>query len=1264
MTDFGLLGIGAKLGLPIARKTLEWAFQRDITSRAIDLALEGLDTQIEGLADHLERYRDSDDYSFRLSQFQAGSKPEVDDQAVAAFLEATDFHHGENTETVAAEILEVFFACLARAHYADKEGTHFLAVRNENLIESTGDHILSAVAEVHADIQEIMARRVATDDSDGSRVPAEAVLDARVDDARDLLNARRIEDAQRILDQVWPRLDEVSASPQLRFRVATNIGACALNRDDLKEARKWLLEASKHRPDSPKAPTNLALVDLIDGNYGGALSLAEQALAMDARNPDAMAVRIMALGKSGQEDALSSTLAENEWISSDGQCTHALGDLAYKDERFDEAERWLRHSLSLGEDAPETHELLADSLIGAVKQRAKTDPPFMAELAPEVRSQLEDAEAHLTIAIESFARREPKRPLHGALINRAATRAMLLNSQGAIDDTQRVLLDNPEPDVADAARTNAGRAYLLAGRPREAIGMFEAIASPDDRAEVTVALALMYFQIKEPRRALDILLPEWESAVGSERRLTIAELLVELFWDTGQADQVPPILAAISEQFGNDPRVVSIRAVHEERSGNPDGAIALLREGLSSASGGNRNYLALQLAPILGRTHSYSEAADQFRSIMGERPNGPLAQQLLQALFQAGRYREAWDLSEQIVKSGGATPPVMLTRAYLLGYTGDLAAAFDVYMELSRAEPSNVEHLVEAAQLAYRLGRRDEARAVLQSIRESDIWNDPDDLMRLAVLCLVLEIDGALRLAYRARRLAYDRPDIHGRYAMLVMHLEQEGRLPPPPEAVSVGSAVTLSRGDERRTFVILEDNDLSLARGEVAASEALAGKLLNLRVGDIVRLGGVSSPPFTVSSIQSCFIQAARETLTEAPIVFDEASPFQAIPSTPGEADDPLWRHLDGVRRHMVAVVRAYESSQLTLGAAARLGGRSVFRFWQDLVSDPSLSVRVADGDQRSRDQAIKDFTSASAVVLDGTAIFTIVRLGLEDRVRAAIPEILAHTATLDEITEDLATDHFGSGTLIAGENGRLISIPMDEGTREARRQVLQRARDFLLTACTLVPAVRVLDIGREKFDDLADSLSRGPISSALLAAERGALLWADDVALRHLARNDWEVRGAGTPHVLAALRERGDLADEDYFAAVRSLHVAGYVFVPVAWQDLLEAMKASQWHITTDVEATFASISGPNCSEASAIAVAAAFLRQLWLDSHFGPRRTMGVKLILGALVKGRSSDRVLELLRRAILVRFVLLPDHYRDEVLGEIAVWQRFRPTPLF
>ncbi len=629
-------GLALKAAAFLGGKAAERVLREDYTSRAIDAVDVDLGGRFEGLRYQLDLYVCTADYAERLAHLRAGRTDAVDKVAVAAFLEATDFHAGRRTRTAAAEILSAFFAELSRAMREDRaEAPHLQAARTEVLAAEVRETVRAEVGALRAEF----IRGAPREEAGAARVAGEEALNARVDAARDVLNAGQPTPARRLLESVRRDLEATEASASLRFRVAANLGACALQEDDFTAARAEFQTAYALDPSAAKALTNLALVDLLEGDPRGAVALTRRALGLADSDSEAMAVHILVLGRMNDDVEIARIRSEHAWIDTDATCAHALGLVAYNAGRFDEAERWYSASLRSDPEDAQVRSRLALALIGSVQGPAYDDPPVADSARAAIRQKLEDAEGLLTTAIDTYRRRERRQELHEALVSRSAVRSMLFRFDEALDDARLVLLDNPEPRAADAAWNNQGRAYLVTNRAREAIASFEAIASDEARQEVAFALSTAYEQAGEQRKALNVLLDLWERTSPGRNQLHIADLLIRVSHTVGEPERVPAILDQLSTQFGDDPDLAVVVAAERKRGGDEQGAIAVLRDALSRSTGNARDRVAIQLAEHLVHKGVFGEAADLYASVVAEPARGPLARQLLLTLYNAGRYR-------------------------------------------------------------------------------------------------------------------------------------------------------------------------------------------------------------------------------------------------------------------------------------------------------------------------------------------------------------------------------------------------------------------------------------------------------------------------------------------------------------------------------------------------------------------------------------------------------------------------------------------------
>src|SRR5206468_9094218 len=120
---------------------------------------------------------------------KAGERNLTDGIIVASFIESSGFYSADQTELAVREILATFLEKIAEEIYGGPAGLSAHAEREEILhtatrteVRDTGQVILAEFR----DLREVILQRPSRDDGGSLAQIRERVLDAKVDEARDL----------------------------------------------------------------------------------------------------------------------------------------------------------------------------------------------------------------------------------------------------------------------------------------------------------------------------------------------------------------------------------------------------------------------------------------------------------------------------------------------------------------------------------------------------------------------------------------------------------------------------------------------------------------------------------------------------------------------------------------------------------------------------------------------------------------------------------------------------------------------------------------------------------------------------------------------------------------------------------------------------------------------------------------------------------------------------------------------------------------------
>ena len=165
--------------------------------------------------------------------------------------------------------------------------------------------------------------------------PAFIELSAKVDVARDLVNAGRIDSARSTLEQIENQYESMPES--VRFRILSNFGNCALANHDFDEAVILLSDSYDLLPDTAQGIANAALAAQLKKDARRAVNMALRARSIEQTNSQATAILISELWEIGDSEQLEELISQENWISDDEQCVLALIGVRVRQSRFEEA---------------------------------------------------------------------------------------------------------------------------------------------------------------------------------------------------------------------------------------------------------------------------------------------------------------------------------------------------------------------------------------------------------------------------------------------------------------------------------------------------------------------------------------------------------------------------------------------------------------------------------------------------------------------------------------------------------------------------------------------------------------------------------------------------------------------------------------------------------------------------------------------------------------------------------------------------------------
>jgi tetratricopeptide (TPR) repeat protein len=689
------------------------------------------------------------------------------------------------------------------------------------------------------------------------------------------------------------------------------------------------------------------------------------------------------------------------------------------------------------------------------------------------------------------------------------------------------------------------------------------------------------------------------------------------------------ILDAPAATWPHDPDALCIVALHRNKTGRGDEAIALLQEALTYTSTPcQRERMMLELAQCHFTQGHYAEAAQMWATIVDLSPECPIAENYLVALYHAGAYQDALQNAQRLRGAGVQRPLVIQIEAAVLEYIGDVKQAKVLYDQLSWLEPTNVAHRVHLACLAFRCGEREAARQALTQIHFAEIKEHPSLLIQVAQLRVMLGMGDVLPLVYQARRLDFGNPQTLLAYLSMFLGREEQDMAILTPCVIGIDCTVALQRGSETLRYTLLNEMTVPRDPSELAPTDALAQKLMGHHKGDqIIWESGLTDLTYEVIEVQSKYVAAFQETLKEFTPRFPDNHALHTV-EVPENDLSKILTVIDAHHGQTTQLQTLYTRERWPLGTIASLAGCSLFDVWAGLVNQKDVRIFVAGGSPTERRQEKEMLTGSNEVVLDLTALLTLWHLGVHDRVARRFQKVFVAQAVLDDLNKELTWHYLhGKPSMVMGKEGdRYVYHKVSPETLSHRQYFFENLRHFIESNTEVVSVPYALEMGKEHFENMKDLFGDGASASVLVAKGRGIPLYADDWGLRQIAKNDWQVESIGSQTILAEMREGGHLTDNEYHEAVRWLVSANYDFVTLDHKDLLWILQQNAMQMREEVTRMFARLQEPECDEASAVLVLADLIKAVWLEPLTDDQKWLILDLALRTLTAGRVSQRVI--------------------------------------
>jgi tetratricopeptide (TPR) repeat protein len=1087
--------------------------------------------------------------------------------------------------------------------------------------------------------------------SSGSGEPtAEAAgrYSAQLDIVKRLIDQNQPQAAITQLETLWAERTRANIPDAVAARLQMLLGAARLVLGDTSAAAKHFVRAHDLAPDDAKTKAHRAFAHLLQGEYGDAAALADAVLAEHPDGTSARAVRTWALAEVRRYRDLYDLV--NEDYLHDTLYLQALSMVFLEEGRYDEAERYLRTCIARNEMDVGSRLRLVRTLVE--RSIPAVEFTMYAERVVESSQQIKEALRIADEAVKIARDGDNSALLAEVLVSRADIHAHLGEAAKAEADLQRALDVAPDqPSVL----FNYGLHAMNQGNFSTALEYLSKIPlSLDPAIPLRTALAQCYVATNQPERALAILPGDGQEPLAQ------ALFKVRALAQLGRSDEARAIITRV---LSGDPDAKALRIAAFMCSALDDDnrAIDTLIRAHAIADASLQNQIAVDLGMLLLQERRFSEAVQWFgRAEEVVLSRMELTQNYVLALYQANHYREAYQCAAKARERGTASRLTIAIEAFIAEALGDLASAETRYRELIADQPDVTLHRINLMRVLIRCGNVEAVNAVLEEVDVDKVKEALDFLQLGEINALLGRPWEGLNIAHRGLLAGRDIPEVHLGYIHLFFSHDHELACLRPSE-VRADSAVLIKQGDQQRWIKLLSTRKGTDPTEHTADSE-IGGRLLGRHVGDVVALnpGAIDEHECTILDIQDIRVRSLQESLEEYQLRFPSDRSLQSI-----SADER------GINKMLIAtaqfseraetILKVYSEGYLTLEALAELLGHDAVEVQTGLADTEGQVLRVSLASEEENQETNRALRNTAEITLSLSAMVTLQRLGLLDCLAQRFSTLNIPQQLVDILfrlhQEKKQWLQKQRGSLVYGNGGwRLVELSEEASQREIR--VYEQLFEFAKRNCRAIPL-------SFQYADMVSRQSKrtravGPVTLAtvLVAEQRGTPVYADDLVLRLVARGEHKVASFCTLDLLTDLH-RCELITADQAAQGRlRLALDGYIASTIDAFMLIQSLDDT---VCTRRQATRAIglLAQPSVSPVAVVAIAAQFVRTLWLMSDpiclFS--RDWALDMILMTLAGRPAGIVLIEQLRHELKKRFRVAPVQ-QAEVDARIQAWLQY------
>jgi len=1075
----------------------------------------------------------------------------------------------------------IFWEDIIKDLLTEEEKREYLGVgiNVEKIIDSTIDKLIKKEKIFNRVTEEIPQKKenIIFDLSKLISESEEKEYNAELNYIKNLIISFEVDKALVNLEELKIRIWN-NSSAKIKFRILTNIGSVKLYINKPQEAAKYFIEAYQYNKDEEKAISNLSLAYFILKDFVKSKDFALKVLQNNPTNYVAFSMLIQSqiqLGENNLEEVVKNIPNE---IKDSSEVYSMLSFQAYKQNDIESAKKYGEIALDLDKNNnPEIKVNLAITLLELLFKQQNI--VFGLQISSETKELLLRIINLLSEAWEKIKDKDLAQYKSFWLVNRAKTYRLLNNLSDAEKDIDLALhYETNDPEyifekaIISFEKNNLD--YFLLNRNK-----IEKIIDVIPQSVLLLAEAISLSHIEE---SINILLKYLDGKdLNLKLNKEVLRLLINLLLkneDYKGAKIYVDKLFSTNNLDGIDKTILS---KFYRLSGNDSKADEYIKDAINSLKDKTATFREkLEISNELFYRKNYSEAVTIFKNILDVSINNELTRKIIYCYYEIGDHKSALEICETLTTNYGPIEFVSEIQSEIYEEIGSLDKALKIYKDYITKFSNDINIKIKKARIDYILKNFSAVRKFLEEI---EIINNLSLEQNVFISNLCIQIgmyEKALNLLYESRREYYNQSNAHLHYIGLFLiksdclnNIFRKLK----NDRVEENTAVlieTVQENIEKRWCIIENRQKIEKKFDEINLEDFFAKKMIGKKTGDTfeIKKNDFLIKKYKIIEIESKYIHAYNESLSEFENMFPEAKDLFRInigtPKTKEAFDSGMKKILeinDTYKNQVEEIEKFYKNKKINIGAFAKLIGRDTYDVWFALTNRKNLGITCCFGTSIEQKNALNILNDNIYLVIDIISLFTITILDLKEViVDNYTNRLVVSQSTVDQI-ENMISERkgfFSKGYMILSrKNDTYVRYEITKEDIKKQISFLKEILTWISEKFKVMPCSEALEINSNKKRELDKIIGKSFIDTILIAKKDKYILFSDDLVLRLLAKNDFNVDGIWTQILLLKLLNLGKIEKEIYVDKTINLIECNYNYITFDAEILAESLKRANY-------------------------------------------------------------------------------------------------------